>query len=1534
MSRRTRTFPWRALTGLAAITSACALALSGVFAGPVGAPRALGQEPAAEVTPQTDAAVPAHEVVMLGASPKEAPGETWGIGKVGLQSASTWAIVRYTPQTGWQLAPPILDGKGQKLESFAPANSNIAGSITARGSGALLGEALTEKGARYQLLLVRNPGDDTFVETTSAPPLAAGESLFAANGNRAPLVAAIDEGREGEEGEGVAGALVVPIETEPVPEHPEESVLHWSGSSRSWTTERIELPTKSREIGGFRVLAIAASSPGNAWLLAQLQAGSDGVALFHRERSGGEEVWKPVSVSGAPAGAPLEVPLSEGKSVEYTVDGLGEPPTSQAQLLTVSEKGVWIDGRRRDTERPITMFFKPAAGGAGGTTLASWCSAGASTACTHTIEGELELPTGRSRSFAWAEEPSPFGERVITGLREGISLRLEGEVFKRVLALGASETVDVGASRGAAFSEPKEGWLGSDKLPVHLTVNPEEDLLQDYPTPFRHPLLAIAAQPEAPVGALKSEAVAVGEEGEVARYTQGFGWRPESLLNIAGVRQTPHLRAVAWPRGNSCAPGIPRCERVYAVGTEGAMWLYRGETGLWEKDPATPINFRGDLLGIAFDPEEPSRGYAVGQGGVLLRYGKTWVQEPVCEAGTSGACLPSELADASFTSIAFAGSEAIVAFRVPHFTVSDGETSFEYIKGGLLVNNGSGWHIDSGAEKALAVEPQDIPWAVAGLPDGGAAFSAETAGGVARVFERNSAGGSWGETAQPYPGYVAPGSLAIFREGGAVRVIGVGAAPDTNHADEQTPPPAGFPPAFVRPYPLAEPPAFMFRQTASGWSEEEHDHDELGPPPGNYDLYDKGYEPDPSWAMLISPTGNAGWAVGGFPRGESEAAFETADIARYAYPQAESATPADVGTEPVPTEPGTAVFAIGGGSQCGAPCAARANARIGPDVWLASALKRAHAIGGVRDFLYTGPRVTTGKTLVKATVQIPYGEEFARYAQLLQGGEGTPVYAAASATDVVDGSECLFETYLKQFFETWQQPCASGGAAYYAVRTPARGGEPAVRALVLDDSGSVDATQLTWLKTELKKAEAAEEPAIVIGSADLNAEEEEHTGEAAKVVETLVEGKASAYFFDAPEKNVKLTLHGSNRNDPIYAYGSGTLGYVDVLNAETPEFIGASGFLLAQVGRYEPPNLKEKDEPNAKVNVELVPDIGEGPHGEGELSLEAQQGTLLRRSEAAMFAALARRPRAGNEAPGDDESENLSYVFTPIPANCVGADCGRGVLPAYSFTSSNEEVGKFVQQELHSSEANAVKFNAKEEPVFEEHKSSPAGLVESASGLFCALNAGETTVTVSAGGFKASLVVKVEKGSVRRPCGTVPAKHKPMAEQQAAAPAPPPPAPSPAPAPASAPPVIPLPPPPPAPATPRPQPHARPPAPPTFFIEPALPALLIPFLPPPLVEPVNPTPPSGTSAVTSPVEAAQKEEEQEEATESVSNKATAYVQGEHEPSPAYLLGVIVLAAFAGASALRRPRRGRREVRVAPATVSTIRAQRRMGGRRP
>jgi hypothetical protein len=76
------------------------------------------------------------------------------------------------------------------------------------------------------------------------------------------------------------------------------------------------------------------------------------------------------------------------------------------------------------------------------------------------------------------------------------------------------------------------------------------------------------------------------------------------------------------------------------------------------------------------------------------------------------------------------------------------------------------------------------------------------------------------------------------------------------------------------------------------------------------------------------------------------------------------------------------------------------------------------------------------------------------------------------------------------------------------------------------------------------------------------------------------------------------------------------------------------------------------------------------------------------------------------------------------------------------------------------------------------------------------------------------------------------------------------------------------------------------------------------------------------------VEAPEREEEHEAAPDSVSNQAVAYRAPEHEPTPAYILGIVLLAAFAGASVRRRPGGRRRGIEVAPASISSIRTQHR------
>jgi hypothetical protein len=1486
---------------VAIVCGACVLAILGAAGGDVQ--RAAGQAGGGEeVTPQTDASVPARNVIMIGST---SAGETWGIGQLGSESQPTTSMVRYTEGAGWAPAPTLLDAAGQSLAGFAPDASPLTGEMTANGAGTLLGSVsehgVNEKTTTREVLLVRNPGGsgNAFQETAPLPVeseeaplkpgevgLKIGESLFSSS--RAPLLAALEEAG------GQAGALVVPVISSSSGVS-EEAVLHWDG--HEWTREQIEIPG-SRE--GFRVLAIAASSPTNAWLLGQVPGG---VALFRRHHAGSETTWQPVAP--APGATPGERLTVEGEP--FAVAGTGQPPTAKGQILTVTGEGLWLDGERPGAHAPLTMFFRAAgAESNSGQVLASWCDIplgvkAGTPPCSHPLPEAL--PTANGRSFAWANPSTTYGERVITGLPDGVSLRLEGDEFKRVLALGA-QPGGTGAAFGAAFSSSHDGWLGSTILPTHLA--PSEKLEADqlaprYPVPFRDALLAVAPQPGQPIGSLSSQALAVGENGEVARYTPGEGWQPESLLGAGNRPSTPTLRAVAWPTPS----------RAYAVGELGQMWLWRSETGLWEPDPAAPRNFRGDLLGIAFDPENPSVGYAVGQQGVLLGYGKSWTQE----------ALPSEVQGASFTSIAFAGNEAIVAYRIPHPQSGSHGDSYS---GGLLANSGSGWHVDQGAADALET---DVPWAVAGLPDGGAALSAEPGEGSqggSIVLERNEAGGSWAPTPVAYPASLGststPGSLALFREGGALRVVASGGVPNTREVDFALPAPTGFPETLIKPYPVAS--GFVLRQTASGWSDVEHDRNEAtSPPPGNWKRYDVPYQGDPTAAVLINPSGSMGWAVGGAvePADEQEGRLDTADIAR--YPR-ESGTAPGVGSAPVPGST-QALFAIGGGAQCAAPCSDRRNTRIGPDVWLSRALEQAGQVSGMRGFFDLGPRVTNGETNnAKLEAELPFEREFTRYAELLTGNK-VPAFPVASPTEIAGGAgECFFEKGFAGFSspiglgaeapglspagERSSEPC-SGQHAYYALNSSGSGGN--VRVIVLDEAnGGVGETQLKWLKEQLAEV-AGKEPAIVLGNANLSAQIAAHDPNAVAVAQALLEGGASAYFYEsAEETNVEGKLREGSLSLPTF--GTGTLGYVKAQAAARQDFVGYSGFLIAQVDAEEKARNTEGRWP---VTVRLIPNIG-------ELAMEAKSSVLLRRSQVALFDALARRPRAGCEAEsGSKVCRTDQYI--PIPAECIGAaSCNEAILPEYSFSSSEPDIGNFVKPNRASAEASAV--------LLENEQTVP----DPQSGLFCAYNAGTTVVTISAGGLSASLTVTVQAGSVRRPCGTVPLTHVPS-QEQAAAPVPPapPPAPAPAgPAPASSPPVVPLPVPPPpalpAPAPPRPAPPHAPPLP--FVPLPALAAPLLAVVPPPVPSPARPSPPTGTSAVTSPIEVAQHEEDVEEAPDSVSNQAVAYRAPEHEPSPAYILGIVLLAAFAGAGARRRPRRRERQVRVAPATITAMRQQRR------
>ena len=213
--------------------------------------------------------------------------------------------MRYTSEGGWTLGPDPQDAAGEPLSGFTLEQSPLAGQMTPHGAGVLAG-TVVRSGVRVALrrCSCATPGG-AFKETSPVPAegetlkageeplLKKGEALFGST--RAPLIAPLDEGGRRSGRARRAGR--------PSGEGVENRVLHWDG--KRWTPEPIEIPKASSE--DFRVLAIAASSPSNAWLLAQLSSGGSypkgALALFLAWRP-----RNPVGGAGNPSSSPPAPP--------------------------------------------------------------------------------------------------------------------------------------------------------------------------------------------------------------------------------------------------------------------------------------------------------------------------------------------------------------------------------------------------------------------------------------------------------------------------------------------------------------------------------------------------------------------------------------------------------------------------------------------------------------------------------------------------------------------------------------------------------------------------------------------------------------------------------------------------------------------------------------------------------------------------------------------------------------------------------------------------------------------------------------------------------------------------------------------------------------------------------------------------------------------------------------------------------------------------------------------------------------------------
>ncbi len=1446
--------------------------------------------------------LPATEVVAIGSGPQEAPGEVWAYGKLGdvpvtldgHSYSDQYALLERSDASGWQVVPLPLAANatplvGAPYRGATPSEHGpFAGQTTAAGGVVLVfGQTVVTRdpGAKPQLAPAPSPIGTPPPGGAGSPGdgvLAEGESLLgegAAAGPDPPYAAIEEDGAH-------TGVLIAPHDDGGNPGGKPKSppgVLHFDG--RRWSREPIALTTLQED--GFNVLALAcAGSPASGgpgapscWLLAssRLTAVSGqptSLALFRRVPSAGSAgyVWQPQPVGDGPLS-------TEGAPNAPTVAALSQG----AQMLTATTQGAWVDfqaqinasaaggastpsyvseflsappvpvssGEPAPAETPPSPVPLPPA-----SVLGAWCfPTGAG--CPDSLG--MALP-GQYRSFAWPGGSGDPGIRLLTGLPAHALLEFAAGGVSQVV--GAGGTLEGTAAGGAAFSSPQRGLLadgsssqnGADQQGqaqvIAVGTQPGDDQLQQESVPFRRPLLALAQAPGSTPGSSGAQAIAVGDEGQIARYVPGQGWAQESLYDSAGKVQSPTLRGVAWPE-----PG-----RAYALGDNGAMWVWQAATGLWEPDPAKPLNFIGNLSAVAFSSTHPGLGYAVGKQGVLLRFGKSWTQ----------VSLPPELSQANFTSVSFAGGEAIAAYRIVQ-----GATQSE--SGGIAVEDGSGWRVDPGAAALLSGLPTStgaVLSKAAGLPDGGA-----VAAGPGLVIERDSASAPWRFSAQPLPEAQNVSALAAYRDpAGAVRAI-VSLDLDLNldpNADAggsfqfgpwggDMPPPTspGEPPAFISPDPLPNS-GYLVKETAGGWSDMQHQ----AYPATSGRFVDSPLRPDPVLALIVAPGGESGLAVGGqtgdFQGTGAEPTYETAAAMR--FPGAGGASAGGDSPAAVGTTAGHASFVVAGQASCMTACGALINEGPGPDVWMAHALESADWIasgsgGGLRAFLYTG---SVG------------GEDvFPREAALYRGS--LPAYAPGSVTST------------------------AGGASYYAFRATGAEGGP-VEVIVLAFAGTrleQEPAQEQWLKGQLEAAKQQGLPAIVMGNASLGFSlPQQNPGNIAAdseaVAALLLQGGASAYFFDFPEANVSTIV--SYGGSSIPAFGTGTLGYVNPPTAFEADSLGSSGFLLADVDTSARNPLSNV----APVSARVVPNIS-------RLALDATDGVLLRRSQVALFEALARRPPGGGLiGPGGNGTRFYGPdPYDQIPFFCQGSNCPYQVPTDYAFSSSNPDIGDFVAHDPTSSNPRQVKLGADGLPV-----------PDPSSGLFCAFNSGTTTVSIATGGLTYAERVSVQGGSVEYPCGTVPLRNPPApAKTETGFPAPDlPSAASPAPTGPQLRGLVP--PPPPAVVRAHPRPVTPPPAPPFLALSPpplgARPAIV----PPPAPPAGRPIPPSGSSQVYQSMGAPEEKREEESATELASSNFAAYDANQRSGPGPWVLILVVLAA-AGGVGLRGGARRTSRPRAAP-----------------
>lgn len=1073
-----------------------------------------------------------------------------------------------------------------------------------------------------------------------------------------------------------------------------------------WHPESVAVPQGQ----AWSLNAVAAVAPDDGWV-----TGSSGGATLVLRRSSGS--WSQLTV-----GEPLFDTTGQRQQNDVIVS------STVAHTVSATADGAWIGGTiapvnvgsslgdpSGDATRPFTLYFS-----AGG---------GASSFCPDQYSVGSN---GKSATNAWCDGPMPlsgFGVVAMQAFPGGD----RGEAFAGGLGLfhyrnGAwtREPDAVGYLSSVSLSSPSEGWVGTTGGAVgaagsvssvgtlgHWTRSPETGAVARWPEPvtdnttqLTQPLEAVAVDPTG-----SGRAIAVGQSGASMLY------RPEAKGWDSLVRVSQHaLHASAWPTGGT----------AWVVGGHGTIYSLRGSALV--ADLASEVLTTASLFGVAFNSK--NRGYAVGSNGTILAYdGRRWTRD----------AASLKLVDADLFSISAAGGEFVAAGA----------------DGTVLVTSGGVWKKVDGLEGLLSRGGQ-LPalYAATGLPDGTALVGGE----LSTLIRRDGSSATWRVDQEgarvPPEGTVL--SLAATGSASGLRVLAGMSYDSLKYAGESPGISTGF----------------LLEGTEQGWRDLDH-----AARLTTYPTFDASTPGEPIFS--IARDGGDFWAVGGTGAGNDDAqghvqAYATSGLFRVSTAH-DPRPPGGRTTPELDRSEHVVRFAFFGASNCG-------RGLCGPTV--GSGTKADVVASQIRDDINAMSKVSGGPSFTlfggdMRSIGIP--EELGEFKNFVDGFR-IPFFAAPGPHDlfnglappaaqspsiippnsVVDAGAAGDASFYVDTFKDRSAPWGDGpvrrgfvpvaamgatGARTHYAFDYAPNGKPLVRIVIVDDSGAQSVNgqnppedQNTWLPQVLNDAKSVGVAPIVVLNRPTQNPLDQIKGnypQADAIQTTAVVGSSALLTSFFHENGVSLVhVEGVASTVPVYTFGGGGAPLEDHPPEPSLGYYHSWQLVTVYLDRH---NVLGQNP--VAVNSYPVVDT---------LALHAIDGVRVLGGKTLRFTASGHVPLGGGPndplqsraavVPLSFESRGVCPpdVFDKNIPKCVS---GGPVGPTFEYRSGDSSIGYFAYPDP------VVPTRAYLDPA------TGRPIPDATSGLFCALKAGTTFVSIVSGFHEARMQVTVDPGN--GPCGRV-----------------------------------------------------------------------------------------------------------------------------------------------------------------------------------